>query len=85
MYTEGGGFKYSSRTLMKVFDDYFGYKLVLLSSPGLESILVFKKYCHFALQSGHDGDDKNLRIVAATIKAETSATDKNQYKVQLTR
>ena len=55
---------------------------MLLSSLGLASILVFKKYCHFALQNADDGDDKNLRIVAVAIKAEPSATDRNQYKVQ---
>ena len=78
MYLESGGFKYSRRLLIKVFVDYFGDEVVLLSSPALESILVFKKYCHFALQNADDGDDKNLRIVAATIKGETSATDRNQ-------
>ena len=51
-------------------------------------MLVFKNYFHFALRStdddddDDDDDDKNLRFVAATIKAETSATDRNQYKVQ---
>ena len=46
-------------------------------------MLVFKNYFHFALQcTDDDDDDKNLRFVAATIKAETSATDRNQYKVQ---
>ena len=55
---------------------------MFLSSPGLAGILTFKKYFHFALQGADDGDDKNLRIIAAAIKAETSATDRNQYKVQ---
>ena len=64
MYSEGSGFKYSRRTLIKVLVDYLGDEVVLLSSPGLASILVFKKYCHFALQSADDGDDKNLRIAA---------------------
>ena len=41
-----------------------------------------KKYCHFALQSADDGDDTDLRIVAAAIKSEASATDRNQYKIQ---
>ena len=50
MYSEGGGFKYSRRTCIKVLVDYFGDEVVLLSSPGLASILVFKKYCHSALQ-----------------------------------
>ena len=78
MYLESGGFEYSRRLLIKVLVGYFGDEVVLLSSPALESVLVFKKYCHFALQSADDGDDKNLRIVAATIKGETSATDRNQ-------
>ena len=82
MYSEGGGFKYSRRILIKILVDYFGDELALLSSPGLKSILVLKKYCHFALQSADDGDDGNLRIVAAAIKAETSVTDRNHYKVQ---
>ena len=54
---------------------------MLLSSPGWASILAFKKYCRFPLQSADDGDGKNLRIAAAAaIKAETSATDRNQCK-----
>ena len=47
-----------------------------------QAYLCLKKYCHFALQSADDSDDKNLRIVAAATKVETSATDRNQYKVQ---
>ena len=63
----------------------FGEKVVLLTSLGFANMLVFKNYFHFALRStddDDDDDDKNLRFVAATIKAETSATDRNQYKVQ---
>ena len=80
MYSEGSGFKYSRRTLIKVLVDYLGDEVVLLSSPGLASILVFKK--HFALQSADDGDDKNLRIAAAAIKAEMLAADRNQHQVK---
>ena len=42
MYSEGGGFKYSRRTLIKVLVDCFGDEVVLLSSPGLASILCLK-------------------------------------------
>ena len=82
MFSEGGGFKYSRTTLIKVFVDYPGHEVVLLYSPSLARILVFKRYCHSALQSTDDDDDKNLSIVAAAIKAQTLITDRNQYKVK---
>lgn len=82
MFSEGGGFKYSRTTLIKVFIDYPGHEVVLLYSPSLARILVFKRYCHSALQSTDDNDDKNLSIVAAAIKAQTLITDRNQYKVK---
>ena len=82
MFSEGGGFKYSRTTLIKVFVDYPGHEVVLLYSPSLARILVFKRYCHSALQSTDDDDDKNLSIVAAPIKAQTLITDRNQYKVK---
>ena len=64
MYWEGGGFKYSRRTLIKFLVDYFRDDVVLLSSPDLASILAFKKYCYCALQCADDDVNKNLRIVA---------------------
>ena len=82
MFSEGGGFKYSRTTLIKVFVYYPGHEVVLLYSPSLARILVFKRYCHSALQSTDDDDDKNLSIVAAAIKAQTLITDRNQYKVK---
>ena len=78
MYSEGGGFKYSRRTLIKGLVDYFGGQVVLLSSPGSASILIFKTYCYFPLQIADDGNDKNLRIVAVATKAEKLATVRNQ-------
>ena len=47
MYSEGGGFKYSRRTLIKGLVDYFGGQVVLLSSPGSASILIFKRIAIF--------------------------------------
>ena len=47
MYSEGGGFKYSRRTLIKVLVNYFGDEVVLLSSPGFANILVLKMYNNF--------------------------------------
>ena len=76
MYWEGGGFKCSRRTLTKVLVDYFRDEVVLLSSPGLASILAFKKYCYFTLQCADDYDDKNLRIVAAAINSGMQVTDR---------
>ena len=77
MYSEGDGFKYS-RTLIKGLVDHFAGQVVLLSSPGSASILIFKTYCYFLLQIADDGNDKNLRIVAAAAKAEKLATIRNQ-------
>ena len=82
MFSEGGGFKYSRTTLIKVFVDYPGHEVVLLYSPTLARILVFQRYCHSALQGTDDDDDKNLSVVAAAIKAQTLITDRNQYKVK---
>lgn len=82
MFSEGGGFKYSRTTLIKVFVDYPGHEVVLLYSPSLARILVFKRYCHSVLQGTDDDDDKNLSVVAAAIKAQTLITDRNQYKVK---
>ena len=49
---------------------------MLLSSPGLASILAFKKYCYFALQCADDYDDKNLRIVAVAINSGMEVTNR---------
>lgn len=56
---------------------------MLLSSPGVASMLVLKKYCHFTLQNVDDNDNKNLTEVAKSIKAETIQTERNMYKVFL--
>ena len=85
LYSEHGGYKLSRRALVKLLVEIFGDEVVLLSSPGVASLLVFKRYCHFALQSTEDSDDRSLRIVAEAIKKETRNTDRNQYKVQFDR
>ena len=71
MYPKGGG-------LIKVFGNYFGYEVMLSSSPGLASILVFRKYCHFALENADVGDDKNLSNSCSI----NPSRDMNQYKGQ---
>ena len=54
MYSENGGHLLSRRNLISALVDYFGKETVLLSSPGVASILVFRKFCHFNLQNTDD-------------------------------
>ena len=82
IYSEDSGFKFSRGILIKVLVDYFGDEVVLLFSPSLASIYSFKTCCYFALRSEKDRANKNLTIVVAAMKAGSSATDRNQCKVQ---
>ena len=62
--------------------EYFGKATVLLSAPGLASILVFKKHCHFTLQNIEDSENKYLKEIAVMIQKETQRTERIKYKVQ---
>jgi hypothetical protein len=73
----------SRRYLTNKIETFFGDEVMLLSSPGVASMLVLKKYCHFTLQNVDDNDNKNLTEVAKSIKAETIQTERNMYKVFL--
>ena len=82
IYSEDNGFKFSRRMLIKLLAEYFGDEVVLLFSPSLANIHAFKSCCYFALRREKDRANKNLRIIVAAMKAESSATDRNQCKVQ---
>ena len=81
-YSEYGGLFLTRRNLIRNIVENFGNEVVLLSSPGVASILVFRKHCHFKLQNIDDSNDKNLKIIATAIRTETSSTVKTQYKVR---
>ena len=83
MYSENGGYLLSKRYMMSNLVDYFGKETVLLTSPGVASILVFKKFCHFTLHNIDDSENKiNLKDVAAAIQMETQRIERTKYKVQ---
>ena len=58
--------------------NHFGDALVILPSPGVASILTFRKSCHFRLQNSNDIDEE----FAECIKTETERTDITLYKIQ---
>ena len=62
--------------------NHFGDSLVVLSSPGVASILTFRKSCHFRLQNDNDIDDKDVKEFSEHIKTETERTDRTLYKIQ---
>ena len=77
MYSENGGYLLSKRYLMSNLVDYFGKETILLTSPGVASIFVFKKFCHFTLHNIDDSGNKiNLEDVAAAIQMETQRKQK---------
>ena len=82
-YSEYGGPLLTRRNSIRNIVKHFGNEVVLLSSPGVASILVFRKHCHFKLQTIDDSDDKNLKIIATAIRTETYSTVKTQYKVRI--
>ena len=79
MYSEKGGYLLSRRSLISKLVEYFGKETVLLSAPGLASILVFKMHCHFTLQNIEESENKEI---AASIQKETQRTERTKYKVQ---
>ena len=51
IYCENGGYKPNRRKLKNALNNYIGDSLLVFSSPGVASILTFRKSCHFRLQN----------------------------------
>ena len=83
IYHEFGGFKLTRSSLVKSLSVYFGEKLLVLSSPGLASILVFKAKCHFSILTEDNDSDKNVKEVAASIRCEVEKQDHSKYRLRL--
>ena len=74
LYCELGGTKLLRRTLIKTVHDYFHPNLLVLSYPGIASILVFRSkashYLRFIDDAQDDSDTQAISVVANKIKAE---------------
>ena len=68
--------------MINALTEQFNDSHALLSSPGVASILIFRRSCHFHLQN-NDIDDKDLKEFAERVKIETERTDKTLYKIQI--
>lgn len=82
MYHEYGGCSLSRRSLINVLCEHFGGTLIVLSSPGVASLLVFRKTCALSIVEAND-DGPVLKMVASDIVKETSKPDKSTYNVRL--
>ena len=80
--SENGGYKLHGQNLTNALKNHFCNSLVGFSSPGVASILTFRKSCHFRFQNSNDIDDKDVKELAERIKTETKRTDKTRYKIQ---
>lgn len=64
--------------------NYFDDSVVILSFPGVASILTFVKSCHFRLQNSNDIDDKDVKEFVEPVKTETDRTKEQRTKFNLT-
>lgn len=68
---ENGGYKINRWNLTNALKNHFGDSLVALSSPGVASILNFRKSWYFCLLNKNDIDDKDVKECPGCIKTET--------------
>ena len=61
IYYENEGYKLNRRNLTNALKNHFGDAFVILSSPGVATILTFRKSCSFHLQNNNDIDDKDVK------------------------
>ena len=88
-YTEYGGNKLSRMRLVKSVYKYFGEDLLVLSSAGITSILIFCSKASTVLRFVHEEDDLDIATakVSKKIKSEIKAipADKLHYDTEINR
>ena len=89
MYTAAGGSELTRRQLIPSLADKFGEELLVLSAPGVASIIVFKHRAPILLKLVNDNDDSDIDAAITTVSKqivnETKSVemDKNQYETRL--
>ena len=93
LYKEKGGSNLSRSKLVKNIHQYFGNKVVVLSSPGLANILIFRTHASSIIRLQEDADEvensmnDKLDLVAKTIVDEIKAIpyDKSVYRKRINK
>ena len=87
-YIELGGEDKSRRTLLNHVSEKLHPDLLILSSPGVASILIFRSMASAQLRIVDDEDDCNGRVIsylASVIKAECPKPNRHTYPTHLPR
>ena len=86
-YSHLGGTKYIRRHLLKALTDRFGPKLIVFSSPGVASIVMFRDKASNQFQiianSEDDVQSQSISSLADKIKAECPKSDNSAYTTHL--
>ena len=83
LYCEYGGYELNRANLVKTLSIHFGDDLLVLSAPGVASILLFKAKCHLSILSDENDADKSVKDLARTISNETVKQNESVYQVRL--
>ena len=83
LYREYGGYELNRANLVKTLSIHFGDDLLVLSAPGVASILLFKAKCHLSILSEENDADKSVKDLARTISNETVKQNGSVYQVRL--
>ena len=74
-YKESDGSRLSRRGLINAFKEHFDDQLLVLSSPGVASLVVFRKQCALNIVQVQ-GEDGNIADIAKSIIMETVKPEK---------
>lgn len=86
LYLSFGLSTLSRRAFVQKLQDYFGKELLVLSSPGIASLVLFRKHCTSTLISTENDEDiisEHVKPLASMIRKETLKADKSKYHVQI--
>ena len=83
LYNLYGGCVLTRKCLVNALSKHFGEQLLILSSPGLASILVWQNQCHFNIVADDANTKKNVKEVAIAITQETEKQDRTVYRLRM--
>ncbi|MES9884040.1 MAG: hypothetical protein ABW185_24600 [Sedimenticola sp.] len=82
LYQECEGSRLSRRGLISAVKEHFNESLLVLSSPGVASLIVFREQCALNIVDVQ-GDDDNIAVIAKSIATETVKPEKWVYQTRL--
>ena len=82
LYQECEGSRLSRRGLISAVKEHFNERLLVLSSPGVASLIVFREQCALNIVDVQ-GDDDNIAAIAKSITSETVKPEKWVYETRL--